>query len=489
MDLEPLVFNGVDGASGEYLLPPMSAEELSKLAQGRPLDEGHLSELRWRARYADRATLGVQEGVDPRNLAETGWGAIFAQDADPAVRAALGELLDHRREQATGRHEGLYREFSGATAYRSGESKRDFLARHGVGPGPADPAKMPYYLLLVGSPEEIPYPFQYQLDVQYAVGRIHFDTPAEYAQYARSVVLAESGTVARARQAAFVGVRNADDRATQLSAEDLVAPLAESCGRDLPAWQAQTWLASRASKANLAQLLGGAQTPAFLFAASHGMGFPAADPRQSAHQGALLCQDWPGPREWRKPVPEDFFLSAADIGDDARLLGLMAFFFACYSAGTPRLDQFARQACRERGEIAPRAFVARLPQRLLGHPKGGALAVVGHVDRAWGCSFRWGQAGRQLAVFESAVKRLLAGHPVGSAVSFFNERYAELSADLSTELEDIGFGKKANDLELATLWTANNDARGYTLIGDPAVRLPLAAVGAAPEASSTGASS
>jgi hypothetical protein len=149
----------------------------------------------------------------------------------------------------------------------------------------------------------------------------------------------------------------------------------------------------------------------------------------------------------------------------------MAFHFACYGAGTPEKDDFDRLKHQGLAKtIGP--FTAELPQKLL---RQGALAVVGHVERAWGHSFFWPGAGKQTAVFESALQRMLSGATLGSAMEYFNQRYAELSTVVSSEIDNArAFPKMVLD-DLVEWWTAHNDARNYIVLGDPAARLPVAA--------------
>lgn len=474
MVASPLLhFNGINGATGEYELPPMTVEELARTLRGQP-KANNLDDLRIRVdqiKMGKEDHFGVKAGVDPTKLEETGWGVIFAQDANPAIGEALKPLLDLRKKQAGAR----FRLYCGVNGHQPDEGKSDFLARHGAGPGPADPDKVPYYLLIVGDPERIPYTFQYQLDVQYAVGRIDFDTIEEYDNYARSVVAAETGQILLPREIALFGVANPDDPATQASAEYLLKPIAQHI-KNLESWQLDSFLREDANKDQLGQLLGGDKTPALLFSASHGMAFPSDDPRQCRHQGALLCQDWPGPNNWQGHIPQDHYFAADDLASDASLAGLIAFNFACYGAGTPHLDDFAKYQSGERRTIAPHAFLSQLPRRMLSHPRGGALAAIGHVDRAWGYSFLWDDAGAQTTVFTSTLEKLLEGYPVGAALEFFNERYAELSTELTTFLSNA---PNPSSKKVAKLWTANNDARSYIIIGDPAVRMPVAKAGAA----------
>ncbi|MGD0629652.1 MAG: hypothetical protein ABR987_09875 [Terracidiphilus sp.] len=265
------------------------------------------------------------------------------------------------------------------------------------------------------------------------------------------MVAAETGTLALKKRAAIFGVANTGDGATQLSHEELAKPLAEWAATQ-DGWTVDTYLNGDAKKEKLASIFGDA--PAFLFTASHGMMYNSGGP------------------SYKGPLPDSFFFAGDDVSSNARVFGTIAMHFACFGAGTPQLSDFSTSGPPP--AIAPKSFLGRLPQRLIAHPRGGALAVIGHVERAWGCSFHWDKAGSQTEVFKSTIRRLMEGHPVGSALENFNGRYAELSSDLSTTLEDLKYGKQVDPYEISGLWTANNDARSYSVIGDPAVRLMIA---------------
>lgn len=366
--------------------------------------------------------------------------------------------------------------------YRPGETMRKWLQRYGVAPGSVLPTKVPYYVTLVGGPGDIPFDFQYLLDVEYAVGRLAFDTPEQYRQYAESVVAYETaGEVRNAKEVVFWGPRHAADRSTQMSADSLITPLTEGtpAAGDQPAegpvavgrgYRSRCFKAADATKAKLLEALHpttGTAPPAVLFTASHGMGWPKDDPRQRSAQGALLCQDWAGFGQ----VNPNHYLTAPELEPGANVRGLVAFVFACYGAGTPATDNFLTERGRGPVAVAPAPFVASLPQRLLSHPNGSALAVVGHVERAWGYSIRPTGAGTQIGPFRDFLNRVIAGEPVGHSTKNFSERYAVLSAELLSMLDDSTPGPKPAPPEIAATWAERNDAQNYVLLGDPAVRL------------------
>ena len=469
---EKIYVNGIHAATGDYFTKPMTVKQVVRQA---------LRERDRRIPIFLRAVWGAEHlGPEPdwSNPAVAGWAVVFHQQEDERVKAALQPLIDHRMGQGDPARVKVLE-------YRENESKSDWLTRYGISAGSRDPARVPYYLLLVGSPERIPLFFGHSLDFEYAVGRLHFDTPEEYAAYGRSVVAYEAALPAdlpHAREAAFFGTRHLFDRATQLSADALLRPLVEGApaADALPAYppvtdgssfRLRSWIGAPATKAELTGILAppaGQKPPAFLFTAGHGLGFSSGDPLQAAAQGALLCQDW----QLRYPVAPQHYFAAADLPVSAQVHGLVAFLFACFGGGTPSQDRFTALESGKPAQLAPRPFFAALPKALLAHPNGGALAVIAHVDRAWGFSIQNPGALPQIDAFRNAVQRILGGLPVGYAIQDFNYRYADLSIQVSSIVEDkIYYHKNVPDEKLAVAWVQRNDAEGYIVLGDPAVHL------------------
>ncbi len=469
--------NGINAATGVYLHAPRDIATLA--AQFR-----EQRRARPTVRVSQRVSQTVAASPPPGRKSligaddshvdrRTGWGILFAEDESEDVKRALAPLIEHRKRQAG-------ENFRVLEAYVHGCDWLDWLGVQGVVPGMLDPSRIPYYVALVGGPDRIPYGFQYLMDVEYAVGRISFRTADEYAAYAESVVRYETTRVLKqGRWAGFFGTRHADDGATQGSADRLVAPLAAE------SWDFRTkqWLGPDATKSNLLSLLRGdgeRHPPAFVFTATHGAVFPFGNPLARDRNGALVCQEWPGvppnagPNTLLAALQPDTYVSAADIGPDIRPHGLIAFHFACFGAGTPMYDSYAPGA--QPVQIANEAIVARLPQALMAHPRGGALAVIGHVDRVWSYSFQTPSAGDQIGPFRETIRRIFRGQSVGRAMKEFNERYAALCVYVVCMQQKMEAGEHVEPEEYAQLLTECSDAQNYVILGDPAVSLRVDAL-------------
>jgi hypothetical protein len=470
MNPEIIYVNGIDFDTGTYAVQPRSVEDLANDVRRRP-GVTLIAELHGEA----PRSFGLPFGVDFDKLEDAGWGIVFHEDTPPDVRAALASLVGVRGNQAKARFKEL--------DYKKGEQTRDWYQRHGISAGNLDPGVVPYYLLLVGPPTVIPFEFQYLLGIEYAVGRLAFETAAEYEQYARSIVAYErANTIPNRKEIVYWGTRHLSDPATDMSASLLVDPIANGIAgaagvlkRPISAevgFGQQLFLGDNATKAALLTALHAGKPPALLFTASHGMAIRSGRPNQVTDQGALLCQDWPG----FGSVRAEHFLAAADVADDANVNGLVAMVFACFGVGTPDTDQFLMDLSQagKALPLAPQPFIAALPRRLLAHPNGSALAVIGHIDRAWGFSIQAPKTrGPQIGPFRNSLGLILTGNPVGHALAQqFGARFAELSALLLSAVSPTAPpAMRPSDRDLVTYWLERNDAQNYVMLGDPAARI------------------
>jgi len=318
--------------------------------------------------------------------------------------------------------------------------------------------------------------FQYSLDIFWAAGRLHFPTLEEYARYAKSVVDYETADMPPQprKQIALFATEHPFDAATKMFTTGVAGPFVNGDALQQPLGRKQRFkldamLGDDATKNGLTSLLRGERAsghPALLFSGSHGMVFRPDDGRQQDCQGALVCQDWEG---FGKIGDADWF-SAADLPSDARIHGLIHFMFACYGGGWEKFDTFRTGPDGKASQIAPAASVSRLPQAMLAHPNGGALAVLAHIDRAWSYSFKTTQGGPQSTGMRDVLTGIMMGMRLGHAMDLFNVRWAAVSTEIADALRDFKVGK-ISGTDLARLWIVRDDARNFSILGDPAVKL------------------
>lgn len=361
-------------------------------------------------------------GLDPRDLAAAGWGVIFPDGYDVRIRSALNPLLELRRRQIG--NPSLYREYFAAEVHKPGESAHAFLRRRGAGPGPVDPAYIPYYLLLVGGPGEIAYEFQRRLGVQHAVGRLHFGEPQDYRTYAESVVRAEQETFGRRREAVLVNGYNDGGNSMPQSQVEFVEHIARSLMK-CNGWRVRLVAGKEADPDQLSQLLGGNETPPLLLTVSHNM-----INAQNLHEHQRFQTS------------------------EASLQGTIWFY----------VNNLSPQ-----DEISLESFVPALSKRLFSSPEAhGALAVVWHGSSFSDSDDKW-----QERIFESVLVRLLQSSRLGDAMQYVSQRFAELSAHFFPK-EKASADVHLDEIARARMSRALSDVRNFIVLGDPAVCLPPA---------------
>lgn len=403
------------------------------------------------------------------NLSERGWGVIFASGLDKGVRAALKPLLDRRKQQAGDR----YSEFN----IQPDETAGKMIGRYKKAASAGDRA-IPQYLLLVGNPEQISFNVQYELGTQYATGRLSFEKTRDYGAYAASVVRAEDEAPRQKLRAFVFATRIASNAANRILHDGLVAQFRDSFFNNPSAWSQYDW-SMRVTKPEeavrerfLRELA--PRAPDLIFTATPTIQYNKNSTLLQKDETAALVDG----RYEGGPVTREVLITPANIPPSADLTGSVVFCFGSYGAGMSRYDEFGTLSDGQPRVQSDEAFVSRLPLRLLASAKGGALAVIGHVDNNWVSSIR-GDQGWEPEAFFGFFRRVMDGETVGLAMEPFRARQARLT---SAALEFMGApaAPAAGDspdtnssLKSRAALIAAKDSRNYVILGDPAAAINI----------------
>jgi hypothetical protein len=446
-------------------------------AQGTPA--GNVARWSLRSPSSYRGGKLAPESVDPANWQhpEVGWGVVLPDRDDvPVGERARGDdapepirqLIEERGNAPVFR----YRADLGDAQLRWYDAQGaafdlGFAGGRGMAP---DQNQIPAYLLVVGSPQEIPWSAQLRLQLDFRVGRLDLDT-AGLAHYVAALRNDWKDARRNTAKPLVWAVDHGHPDITRLMRKVIAEKMALALGGDAEFDMADGFLVDgQATGEGLAEALA-ARRPAFVLTSSHGATFPFDDTARMAAQLGLLV-------DARKTVTP-----AEAIATDAAH-GAVWYAHACCSVGSDGASQFT-------GLVQPGttlsdtllavercgSMTGPLPRRLLGS-ETPVRAFVGHVEPTFNWTLRSPDNGQAIAhhIVRALYHQLhlAARPPIGLAMATYYANVAGFLQDHTREVDAVNRSVPgALDRALRAKLIAM-DRLATVILGDPTVALPKA---------------
>jgi hypothetical protein len=331
------------------------------------------------------------------------------------------------------------------------------------------PNAVPKYLLIVGSPKEIPWLVQYRLQLNAFVGRLDLDADG-LDRYVEALLADWSGCKAQRSKpvvwAVDHGARDISHTMRRTIADRLADALRNDEDHDFD--MAGGFLSDNdATGTALARAIGD-RHPAFVATTSHGITDPPDDPTAMAAQlGLLLDAD-------AQPFDSSTVIASESIA------GTIWYAHACCSAGCNDASAFAGIAPADSrlgktlaGLERVGASTAPLPRRLLGGP-APARAFVGHIEPTFEWTLRDPRNGQVMtaSIIGAMYERLhlRSSPPIGYALSEYWRQAGGLwreYIDAKDDMDDRVTGA-VERVKRSKLVASDHEA--MVLLGDPTVR-------------------
>jgi len=443
------------------------SEQAAGLA-GEPAEWALRRELESAPRLLARREIDLRNWKDEK----VGWGVVLGDGAK--IPPALAELIKQRKGPVFSYVKNWQ---YGLVLLRNYGASKDIdinAAPRGIAPD-----ALPHYLLIYGSPAEVPWQLQYVLNANRCVGRLDL-TGKPLENYVNALLTgkwskgSEPGQVTNPSRAVVWAVDHGGGDITELMRNAIAAPLVEELRADDQMGAGTRFLDGSAGPAEVGGLVSAlvADRPGLIVTTSHGMTGPLGDKDAMARDLGL---------------PVDAVGKTLDpraVLETWRPAGAIWYAHACCSAGGDCESSFADLLDRDSvagkvlaGVASLGARVAPLPTQLLGH-EAPLRAFIGHVEPTFDWTLQQPATGQFLTanIIEALygqmyVRKGEIERPIGYAFREWYGRTNGLRSQYDKSYKLYNAGGDAEGMLLA-LQLAARDVESTVILGDPTVAMP-----------------